>query len=125
MHRSQLILVSIDLSRLMTMLLFTMPRAVVLSFCMGIGGCLCPIYSKTIRSGIASRQLTKSAKSAASAAEDMTALIIFDMVMKAPLLGGFSDFSVKNNCPPALLQEPDPERYDALLCPAITLLLAR
>ena len=76
------------------MLLFTTPRAVVFSVCMGVGGCLCPIYSRKIRAGIASRQLMKSAQSSAYAAEDMTTLIICDMVMTVPLLGGVAEKSV-------------------------------
>ena len=56
--------------------------------CMGVGGCLCPISSRTIRAGIAPLQLMKSAQSSASVAKYITALIICDMVMTAPLLGG-------------------------------------
>ena len=57
--------------------------------------------------GIASQQLTKRAQSYASAAEDMTALIICYMVKTAPLLGGFSDSSVMKKCPPAMLIDPE------------------
>ena len=35
---------SIDLSRLLAMLLVTTPRVVVLSVCIGVGGCLWPIF---------------------------------------------------------------------------------
>ena len=93
LHRSQLILISIDFNRLLTMLLFTTPRVAVFSIYMGVDGCLFPIFSRKIRAGIASRQLTKSAQISAYAAEDMTALIICDMVMTVPLLGGVADYS--------------------------------
>ena len=66
----------------------------MLSVCMCVGGCLCTISSRTIRSIIASRQLTKSAQSSASTTEDMTSLIICDMVITAPLLGEVADLSV-------------------------------
>ena len=107
------------------MLLFATPIAVVLSVCMGIGSFLCPITSRTIRAGIDSRQLTKSAQSSTSAAEDMTSLIIWDIFMTAPLLDVFSDSSITKTCPPDLLQDLDSERYEASLCPARTLSLAR
>ena len=42
---------SIDLSRLLAMLLVTTPGAVVLSVCIGVGGCLCPIFSNVWRAG--------------------------------------------------------------------------
>ena len=125
LHHRQLILVYIDFDRLLKMLLFTTPREVVLSVCMGVGGCFCPISSRKFRAGIVSQQLTKSAQSSASAAEDITALIIFDMVRTAMLLGVFSDLSVMKKCPPDLLWEPDSEGYEASLCPDRTISLAR
>ena len=79
---------SIDLSFLLAMLFETTPSAVVLSVCIGVGGCLCPISSRVCCAGIASRQLMESASSSASAAEDMIVLITCDVVSKEPLFGG-------------------------------------
>ena len=66
---------SMDLSPLLAMLLVTTPRVVVLSVCVGMGGCLCPIISNSWRAGIASWQLMNRVHISASAAEDMTALM--------------------------------------------------
>ena len=85
------------------MLLLTMPSAVVLSVYIGVGGCLCPISSSVVLAGTAFLQLMKSAHSSASAADDMTALTILDIVVTAPLFGGSSVLSVMKKCPPALL----------------------
>ena len=93
---------SIDLSHFLVMLLVTTPSAVVLSVCIGVGGCLWPIVSNAWRDGIASLQLMKSAPKYASAAEDMTAFMICEMVRKDPLFGGTSDLSDMKKCPPAL-----------------------
>ena len=79
---------SMDSSRLLAILFVTTPSDVVLSVCMGVGGCLCPISSRAWRAGIASRQLMKRAPSSASAADDMTAFIICATVRTAPLFGG-------------------------------------
>ena len=83
----QCIFMSIDLSRLLAMLLVTTPRSVVLSFCIGVGGCLWPIVYNSWRAGIASLQLTKRAPNSASAVEDMTAFMICEMVRTDPLFG--------------------------------------
>ena len=61
---------SIDFKRLLAMLFVIKPCAVVLSICIGVGGCLCPISLSAWRAGMALRQLMKSALSLASAAED-------------------------------------------------------
>ena len=92
------------------MLLFITQIAVVLSVCIGVGIYLYPIYSRTSRDKIDSRQLTKSAQSYASSAKDMTDLIICEMVMIAPLLGGFYDSSVTKKFPPLLIRVPYSER---------------
>ena len=67
---------SIDLSLLLARLFVTTYSAVVLSVCFGVGGCLWPISSRVFRAGMASWKLTKRALSSASAADDMTFLII-------------------------------------------------
>ena len=65
-----------DFSLLLAMFLLTTPKAVVLLVCTGVGGCLCPIILSACRDWIASLQLTKRAPSLASAAEDITDLMI-------------------------------------------------
>ena len=50
----------------------TNPRAVVLSVCTGVGGCLCPISLTVFLAGMAWRELMKRAPILASAAEVMT-----------------------------------------------------
>ena len=65
-----------DLSLLIAMLLVTMPSDVVLSVCIRVGGCLCPISSRAWHASMASRKLMKRAPSSSSTADYMTALII-------------------------------------------------
>ena len=65
-----------DLSLLLIMLLVTTSSDVVLSVCIGVRGCLCPISSWECRAGMASWQLMNRVHSSASAADDMTALMI-------------------------------------------------
>ena len=101
---------SIDLSRLLAMLLVTTPSAVVLSVCIGVGGCFWPIVSNAWRAGIASLQLMKRAPNSASAADDMTALTICEMARKDPVFGGTAELSDKKKCPPALLLDFDSDR---------------
>ena len=103
---------SIDFKSLITMLSLTTPRAVVLSVCIDVGVCLCPISPIVILSGTASRQLINSAHSSASAADDMAVLMILEIVVTAPLFGGSEDSSVTNKCPSALLRDLASERYD-------------
>ena len=56
-HHSQWNLMSMALVHRGCMLLFTTPRAVVLSVCMGVWGCLWPISVSVIHCGTASRAL--------------------------------------------------------------------
>ena len=77
-----------DFSSFLAILLVTTPCAVVLYVYIDVGGCVCPISSRAWRAGMASLQLMKSAPSSASAADDMTALMIFAIVNTAPLLVG-------------------------------------
>ena len=69
-------------------LLDTTPIAVLLPVCIGVLGCLCPNSSKVFLMGTASLALKYIPPSSASAADDITALIIFATVCTAPLLGG-------------------------------------
>ena len=70
------------------MLLVTTPCAVLLSVWIAVGGCLWPNSLRRCRMGIASWALMYSAPSSASAALDMTAVSIFEMLSTAPLSGG-------------------------------------
>ena len=66
-----------------------------------------------------------SAPSLASAADDITALIICNVLSTAPLLMGMSSLPAMNMWPPALLRALGSDRYDALLWIASLMLLAR
>ena len=114
---------SIALVRRGCMLLLTTPNAVLLSVCMGVFGCLCPISCRRLRIGTASHALMYNAPNSASAALDMTPFMIFDMLRIAPLLGGSSVSPVKKKCPPALLLACGSLNYDASLCTASTMSL--
>ena len=94
---------SMELSRLLVMLLVTTTRAVVLSVCIGVGGCLCPIIPNAWCAGIASRQLMNRAPRSASAVEDMTDLMIWEIVMTSPFFDGMDTSSDMKKFPPALL----------------------
>ena len=72
--------------------LLTMPSAVELPVCMGVGGCLWPSSSNIFRSLTALRALMYSTPVSASAADDMTAFIISAMLWIAPLFGGGNVF---------------------------------
>ena len=98
---------SIDLSCLFEMLLVTTPRAVVLSVRIGVGGYLWPIVSNEWRDGITSLQLMKRPPNSDSADEDMTALMICEMVRTDPLFGRMAELSDMNRCPTAMLRAFD------------------
>ena len=86
------------------MLLLTAPNAVVLSVWMGVLGCLWPISVRSWRIGTASHALMYSAPSLASAALDMTALSILEMLRTAPLLDGLLTLVEQKKWPPAQLR---------------------
>ena len=88
---------SMELSRLLAMLLVTTTREVVLLVCIGVRGCLCPIISNAWRDGIASQQLMNMAPSSASAEGDMTALTIWEIVMTAQCFDGMDASSDMKN----------------------------
>ena len=68
--------------------------------------------------------MIKSAPSSASAADDMTSLIILEIVDTYQLLGGNSVLLDIHKFPTALLLEIVLERYEALLLPDRTISLA-
>ena len=90
---------------------------------MDVGDCLWPISPRACWEGTASRKLMNRAESLACAAEDMTALMIWEMVMTAPLLGGVEVSLDMKKCPPAQLRAFNSEIYYAPLWPTRTMLL--
>ncbi len=64
--------------------------AVELLVCMGVQVCGCPISSRVRCMETTILALMNSAPSSASAADDITALIICDMLSTTPLLMGIS-----------------------------------
>ena len=91
------------------------PSAVVLSVIIGVGGWMWPISSRSVLAGMACLELRNNTPISASAAEDMTLLMIWAMLWKAPLFGGQSELSDMKKCPPALLLAFGSDRYDASL----------
>ena len=92
------------------------PVAVMLSQCMGIGGCLCPISYRVILMILPSLVFMNNAASSASAADATTNFRIPHMMNIAPfnLIGlPFSDTLPINNSPAILLVARDSERYGA------------
>ena len=87
-------------------LLLMKPLAVVLSVCIGVGGCGCPISFSMFLMWADSLALTKRDPTSASAADDTAALIICDILRMAPLLDGMSSLLDKKKCPLALLLVP-------------------
>ena len=96
----------------------------MLSVCIGVRGCGCPISSSVLRAGTASRPLMNIAPISASAADVITALIIWAMFSTAPLFAGFSESLDIKKCPPARLRAFGSLRYDASLWIAKTMSLA-
>ena len=98
----------------MVILLVTTPCVVVLSVCVGVSGCVCPISSRAWSDGMDYLQFMNISPSSASAYDYMTSLMILAIVNTAPLLGGNAVF-LHEKCPPALLLNFVSERYEALL----------
>ena len=77
--------------------------AIALPVCNGVGGCLCTIFPNTILMYIASRAMTYSAARSASVVDVMTCLIMWEMLIIAPLFSGIVDSLYKKKSPPAQL----------------------
>ena len=92
-----------DLSLLIAMLLVTMPSDVVLSVCIRVGGCLCPISSRAWHASMASRKLMKRGPSSSFIAYCMTTSMILAKVMTALLYVGSAESLYMKKWPPALL----------------------
>ena len=81
----------------------TTSKSVVLSVCIGVVSCLWTIISNAWRAVIASLKLMKRAPNSVSAAEDMNAFMICEMVRTDPLFGRTAELSEMKKCPPALI----------------------
>ncbi len=99
--------------------------AIVLSVWMGVRGCGCPNSSNVHRIDTAVLALMNSAPSSASAADDITVLIICEMFNTAPLLMGISSVLAINTWPPARLRAFGLDKYDGSLWMASFMSLAR
>ena len=107
------------------MILFvTMPNAVMLSVLTGVGGLGCPSLNRVLCMSMAFGALMKSAPNAASAVDDMTALIICAVLRTTPLSGGKTSVFERKKCPPVQLRACFSLKYDASLWIANTMLLA-
>jgi hypothetical protein len=82
-------------------LLVSSAWAVELSVCMGVRVCRCLISSRVRCMETAILALMNNAPSLASAADDITAHNICNMLSTAPLLLGMSSLSAMNMWPPA------------------------
>ena len=103
LSRSQWNRMSIAFVRFGVILPLTTPSAIELSVCNGVGGCGCPISSKMIRMYTASRAMMYNAPNSASVADDMTCLMMWAILRRAPLFVGTSPPLERKKCPPALL----------------------
>ena len=79
---------SIDFNAFGMILFVSSACAVELSVCIGVRGCGCPCSSSVCCIDTAIFVLMNSSPSSASAADDMTAFIICNMLRTAPLLVG-------------------------------------
>ena len=84
-------------------LLFRSLFAVELSVCIIVFGCGCPSSLSVFLAGTASLQFMNSAPRYASAADYITAFIICETFIAAPLFTGISSFPAMTQWPPALI----------------------
>ena len=91
---------------------------------MGVCGCGWPISTIVILYGTASHALMNISLISVSAADVITALMIFAMFNTTPLFSGMVASFDRKKCPPARLRDPGLLRYEALLLHASTMSLA-
>ncbi len=115
---------SIALNALSIILLVSRTCAVLLSVCIGVGGWGWLSSLSVWRMEMAVFALMKRAPSSASAADDMTARIICEMLRTAPLFVGMLSAPAINMCPPARLRAFGSDKCEVLLCIARTMSLA-
>ena len=83
----------------------TTASAIELYVCSGMGGCLCPTYSKMILMYTASLAMIYKAANSASVANEITCFIMWAMFRTAPLFCGMVELLDKKKWPPALLRD--------------------
>ncbi len=105
-------------------LLVSSSCVVLLSVCIGVGGWGWPSFSSVWHMETAVFELMKRAPSSASAADDMTARIIWEMLRTAPLFIDMSSLPAINMCPLTRLRAFGLDKYEASLCIARTMSLA-
>ncbi len=115
---------SIAFEALGIILLVSRACAVALSVFIGVSGCGWPSSSSVCHIDTAVFAFMKSAPNSASAADDMTARIICDMLSTAPLFHGIGSLPAMNMWQLARLRAFGSDRYDALLWIANTMSLA-
>ncbi len=114
-QRNQWNRMSMAFNALGRILLVSSACAVELSVWMGVCGCGCPNSSNVRRIDTAVLALMNSVPSSASAADDITVLIICEMFNTAPLLMGISSMPAIDMWPPAWLRAFGSDKYDASL----------
>ena len=112
-QRSQWNLISVDLVRLVTIVLLVTPKAVELSVWMGYYPWGHFIYMSVWRRGTMSLVVIKIAASSASAAEEMINLIIWMMVIMGLFYLGLGSSSERKMCAPERLRALEKLRYAA------------
>ncbi len=115
---------SMDFKALGIILSVSSAWAVEFSVCMGVQVCGCPIFLRVRCMETAVLALMNNSPSSASAANDITALNICNMLSTAPLLMGMSSVPAMYMWPPALLQALGSDRYNTLLWIASLMSLA-
>ncbi len=98
--------------------------AVELSVCIGVSGWGWPSLTSVCRIETAVFVLMNSALNSASATDDMTAFIIWEILRTAQLLRGMFSLPAMNMWPLARLHALGSDKYEALLWMARTMLLA-
>ncbi len=106
---------SMAFKALSIILLVSSAWAVELSICMGVRICGCPIPLRVHCMETAILVLMNNAPSSTSVADDITALIICDMLSTTLLLMVMSSVLAINMWPLALLQAFGSDRYNAML----------
>ena len=99
------------------MFLLITPSTMLSSVCIGVRSCLWTIYSIIFRMYKSSLALINRAPSSASAADNVTTLIICEIVSTAPLFGGNEELFGMNKFPPALMRAFVLFKYHASIFP--------
>jgi hypothetical protein len=84
LSNNQKYLISITCDLCCLIMLLTIPTVVVLSMCIGVGGCVWPSSARMSHKTLASCAFKKSAPSSTSAAEAVTSLRMVHVIRMAP-----------------------------------------